>query len=338
MVSKYHSLYNEAHTLLNHLDSTDLQWKLHLLSGERFENKVQLNWPFKYKYNYGLAIWPKILGSAINGTLCIYNFGSQSNIVLWNPVTEELNIVPENEARFSDEHEFSYTIHGFGYDHVSDDYKIIQHVVYSGVFKEYWQQVPPGPYWDIYSLRSNSWKKLYVDMHTRCNSSIGVYLNGMCHWWWVQSCRSTISESTVRETYVVSFNLSNELPVTTLLPDDVHGLECTDRELAVLNGHVAMISKYVKTTSFHISISILGEPSVKESWIKLFDVESMSCIDHPIGAGKEGHIFFKINDDELACLDLTTGIIENIGVKAKKWCAQIVIYKKSTLPIKGTNK
>jgi hypothetical protein len=52
--------------------------------------------------------------------------------------------------------------------------------------------------------------------------------------------------------------------------------------------------------------------------------------DHPIGAGKEGNIFFRNNDGELAYLDLTTGIIQNIGVKAEKWRAQkVVIYKKS---------
>jgi hypothetical protein len=80
----------------------------------------------------------------------------------------------------------------------------------------------------------------------------------------------------------------------------------------------------------NISISILGEPDVMESWIKLFDVRPLSCVDNPIGAGKEGDIFFRNNDGELAYLDLTTGIIQNIGVKAEKWRAQkVVIYKKN---------
>ncbi|KEH41367.1 hypothetical protein MTR_1g050305 [Medicago truncatula] len=83
-------------------------------------------------------------------------------------------------------------------------------------------------------------------------------------------------------------------------------------------GHVAMISNCVKTTSFHISISILGELGVKESWTKLFDVGPLSDIKHPIdliGAWKKGDILFRNDDKELICLDLTTGAIKKNGVK-----------------------
>jgi len=37
-----------------------------------------------------------------------------------------------------------------------------------------------------------------------------VYLNGLCHWWVMR-----------RDTYMVSFNLSNESFFTTLLPFDM---------------------------------------------------------------------------------------------------------------------
>lgn len=50
----------------------------------------------------------------------------------------------------------SKIIHGFGYDEIRDDYKIIQRVEYMG---DYLQVEPFVPYWDIYSLKSNSWKK-----------------------------------------------------------------------------------------------------------------------------------------------------------------------------------
>ncbi|MCH94415.1 F-box protein, partial [Trifolium medium] len=173
-----------------------------------------------------------------------------------------------------------------------------------------------------------------------------VYLNGVCHWWGKQWCGPT-----VRDTYVVSFDLYTEVPVTTLLPSDLHDLERADRHLTVLNGFVAMISRYVKTTSFHISIAILVEPGVNESWIKLFDLGPFSGNMHCIGAGMKGNIFFRKDDDdddddddedddddgddELVCLDLTTGVIHNIDVKAESWRAQIVIYKENILPIKG---
>jgi len=311
MVSKHHLLNHEASLLVNHYANTG-QRKLYVLSGERFEDKVQLNWPccFNQNYYYG---YRDILGFAVNGTLCIDH---HRTIVLWNPATEEFNIVPPNNARF----ENHFIIHGFGYDEIRDDYKIIQRVEYMG---DYLKVVPFAPYWDIYSLKSNSWKKLYVDMQKCYWRSVGVwvYLNGVCHWW----------GETKSGSYLVSFNLNNEIPITTLIPVDLHDLGWVDRHLQLFNGHVAMISNCVKTTSFHISISILGELGVKESWTKLFDVGPLSDINHPIdliGAWKKGDILFRNDDEELACLDLTTGAIEKIGVKTG---SQVVTYTKTFL-------
>jgi molecular chaperone HtpG len=335
MISKYHSLYDGASLLLNHRETTDPEWKLHLLSGERFENKLQLNGPQPFNLNCGY-----ILGSAINGILCIYDKKYEHMIVLWNPATEQFSHVPEYKARGNHEFEI-HNNHGFGYDHVRDDYKIIQSVYYMGYDVE-----DIGPFWRIYSLKSNSWKELYVDMEQHySNSSGSVYLNGVCHWWGKKWCRAT-----VRETYVVSFNLYTQVPVTTLLPSDLHDLERADRHLTVLNGFVAMISRYVKNTSFHISVAILVQPGVNESWIKLFDLGPFSRNMHCIGAGMKGSIFFRKDDDEdndgdandsdeeedeLVCLDLTTGVIQNIDVKAESWRAQILLYKENILPIKG---
>ncbi|AET02355.2 putative F-box domain-containing protein [Medicago truncatula] len=291
IVFKYHSLYDEASLLLNY------EWKLYFLSGERFENKVQMKWPHPFDQKRGC--YPCILGSSINGTLCIYDAHDTSTTVLWNPATEELKIIPEKKAPMY-KHESYFTIHGFGYDRVRDDYKVLQHVVY---IEDDWDQVaPPATHWDIYSLRSNHWKKLYVDMRQRYLTSEGsmVYLNGVCHWW------GKIYRQPI-ETFVVSFDLANEVPVTTLFPFDSHGLKWFDKHLTTLNGFVAMIITYEKnTSSFRISISVLGEPGVNESWTKLFDVGPMSGIDHPIGAGKKVDIVLRKYDGELACLDLTT--------------------------------
>jgi hypothetical protein len=81
----------------------------------------------------------------------------------------------------------------------------------------------------------------------------------------------------------------------------------------------------------------LGELGVEESWIRLFDVELSSCIEQPIGAGKKGNIFFIKKDGELACFDLTTGLVKDIGIQGEKnWC-QIEVYKKNLRSIRDIN-
>lgn len=128
--------------------------------------------------------------------------------------------------------------------------------------------------------------------------------------------------------------MSNEVFFSTPLPlEDVHN--DFDVNLTVLNGSIAIISSYKETTNF--KISILGEFDVKKSWIILFDVDPFSSIRHPIGTGKNSNIFFIKEDDELASFDLTTAMIEDIGVRGVKFWYQMVIYNENLDPIGALN-
>jgi F-box interacting protein len=116
-----------------------------------------------------------------------------------------------------------------------------------------------------------------------------LYIDGMCHW----LSRTDDHISFEVERHLVSFDLRNEAFLTTMLPSDI-----TEHYvlLHLLNGSIAFI-KYDETTTF--DIRILGEIGVKESWAKIFVVESLPCIECPIGAGKKGDIFYIKDDDEL---------------------------------------
>jgi hypothetical protein len=138
--------------------------------------------------------------------------------------------------------------------------------------------------------------------------------------------------------YLVSFDFNNESFITTSIPSyegDTFDFDFDynrKRQLVVLNGSIAFIANYKETTTFHISI--LGELGVKESWTKLFIVGPLPCLEYPIGAGKKGNILIRKKDNELAWFDLSTGMIEEIGVTAKFHC-KIFFQKESLLPIGG---
>ncbi|GAU21355.1 hypothetical protein TSUD_189420 [Trifolium subterraneum] len=245
LISNSHPLYGsgdgDVSLVLNQFVDT-YDWNIYLISGDKFEKKVKLDLPLLFHLpQFGVAPI-RVLGSAINGILCIYDCdGVNKTTVLWNPATEEKIIIPPGYAEFKSEL-FSTHIfpHGFGYDHVGDDYKIIQHVDYYTAFDENENHLDnledvmiPDPFWEIYSLK-------------------------------------------------------------------------------MLNESVAIITNWKNTTSFQISV--LGEIGVKESWIRLFDVELLSSIQGLIGAGEKGNIFFRREDGELLCFDLTTGLTEDIAV------------------------
>ncbi|PNX79097.1 F-box protein [Trifolium pratense] len=261
-----------------------------------------------------------ILGSAINGIICLYDYDDHTNVILCNPYTQEIKFVPYTPTKFQlPDDTGAFFLHGFGYDHVHDDFKVIMYVDCDLLYNEYWEDDTPDSFWEVYSLKSNAWRRLNVDNIPVLNDTpvgLEVYLDGICHW------LGTKDEETY---HVVSFNLSNEVFFTT--PIDEYVPYCF--KLAVLNGSLAMITMNDKTMSF--SISILGEIGVKESRTTIFNVGPLSfSIKHIIAAGKKGNIYFsKERSGKIACFDLTSGMIEEIGLEGTSYIDQVVFYKKS---------
>jgi molecular chaperone HtpG len=346
-----HSYYNDTSILLEHItpmaDTHILSPPvLYSLFGERFENKVKIDWPNPYQVPYDFSIY----GSAsVNGIFCIEDtgrvgsFGECSHvqelyrIVLWNPATDECKVIPLSPFAFeSSRWDPSIQFHGFGYDQVSDDYKVIRLIIFLPITDEDWEEAQKNGYhdslWEIYSLKSNCWRILDLDMPTQYPNceSVHVYTDGVCHWWGEDE--SEIGD----EVCLVSFDLNNETFVKTFIPSNMDYIDSAIvfRHLNILNGSIGFISSYAETSTFHISI--LGEVGIKESWIKLFIVGPLSCVEHPIGIGKKGDIFFRKKDDELVWFNLNTQKIEELGLKGIHSC-QIMIYKESFLPFERIN-
>jgi molecular chaperone HtpG len=299
-----HPLYHDACLNLSQSPEFPISHDLnnfYLLSGDKFQNKLKLNFPPPFLDPQFSII--RIL-DCVNGILRIIG---KTVVVFWNPATEEVKVIPPSQLEFS----CRIMDHGFGYDHVKDDYKIIQYV-----------DVVEGhdPFWEIYSLKNDSWRKMDIDMPSRVNFD-NVSLNGICHW---------LGEANDNyDIVVVSFHLGNEVCFVTPLPSlEEMDYDSDNVKLQVLNGSVVVIVNHIETKSFHISI--LGEIGVKESWVRLFDIGPLSCIMRPIIVWNKGNIIVR-KDDQLACFDLTTGVIEEIGVKAEQFC-HIFIYKKNLLP------
>lgn len=307
LLSKTHPLYNDAYLILNHF-AKPFHSDLYVLSGDRLENKVQLEMPALLPLENGNE-HIRILGSTIDGTICLYDYIGHTSVALWNIDTDEVNAIPPSYGLIRP-NSTEYRFHGFGYDDVRDDYKVIQHVD-SYTFNN---NVHVNEcFWNIYSLNSNTWRRMNSDMPRRYQDwETEVYLKGMSHWW----------GGTHYEACMVSFNWSNEEYYITPSPiEDLPG--CLDINLVVLNGMLGLVYNYKEHTSFQISI--LAELGVKESWIKLHNVEPL-CGISCIAAWKNGNIFFVKENGELTLLDLTTGVTYEIGFKEQNFRSQIVIF------------
>ncbi|XP_061357178.1 putative F-box protein At3g16210 [Gastrolobium bilobum] len=127
---------------------------LFMLSGERYEKKVKLDWPMPFLEGNNYI---SIFGPCINGTICLLqgNYFTQ-NIILWNPTIEEFKVIPSGLIH-SPGIDFITIVNGFGYDHLGDDYKLIRYVIgcKSNVFEPIMEQENqvniPKSCWQIYN-------------------------------------------------------------------------------------------------------------------------------------------------------------------------------------------
>ncbi|XP_004507059.1 putative F-box protein At3g16210 [Cicer arietinum] len=117
-ITSNHSSYQDVLFLLIPKTNENKHPGLYSLSGERYENKVKLDWPPPFQEDdRGMGM----MGTVINGIVCLYQC-RMPNVVLWNPTTEEFKVIPpsptETPVIYEDE---CFEYHGFGYDLVRDD-------------------------------------------------------------------------------------------------------------------------------------------------------------------------------------------------------------------------
>ncbi|CAK8544831.1 unnamed protein product [Lathyrus sativus] len=322
-LSNNHCYYDDSFVLIHQYMNND-QSMMYSFSGERFENRTKLDWPNPFQ-----EVDPKFYisgANSIKGIFCLINYSQPDiRVLLWNPTTGEFKVVPTSPNEFVPNMDFDAAQYGFGYDSFSDDYKVIRCVLMSS------EDLSLDPFWEIYSLKSNSWKQREFDIPINYDEN-GVSLEGVVYWYGENEENEDYDEA-----YIYSFDLNSEKFVTTPLPltDDNFDFNFVCRGLVVLNGSIALISNYTNIYSFHVAI--LGEIGVRESWFKLFIVQYLPCINYPIGFGKNGDIFFITKDGKLVYYDLRTKMMKELSFLGDRFMGNIITYKKNLLPIRELN-
>ncbi|XP_026432716.1 F-box/kelch-repeat protein At3g06240-like [Papaver somniferum] len=132
-------------------------------------NFVKMDFPYKSLKRI------ELLGSC-NGVVYLWSHGMQLHF-LWNPATKEWKKLPKLGTKYN---YLPRCCHGFGYDYVADDYKLVEIVR-----NEETTSV------QVYSLKSNSWKSLQTIQYKLRSSRAGILstrtlsgmiFNGALHW------------------------------------------------------------------------------------------------------------------------------------------------------------
>lgn len=171
---------------------------------------VELDYPMK---NHSTRT--SVRGSC-NGLVCIAI--DNHAIFIWNPSTKESKKLPLL-GKISQR---KFIVFGFGYDQLNEDYKVVLIIPDDS-------NGPLDKWVKVYSLKTNSWRKIEDFPHAIPSSGSGKFVNGVPH------CAI--------KGIIVSFDLENETYGEIVQPN--YGDGEFDPSLAVLEGCLSISYNFI---------------------------------------------------------------------------------------------
>ncbi|XP_058787910.1 F-box/kelch-repeat protein At3g23880-like [Vicia villosa] len=213
-----------------------------------------------------------LVGSC-DGILCVANYRISPDykrfVVLWNPSIRKYKELPhfENPAEL-------YRLrlrmtYGFGYDHVSHDYKLL--VLYSCLTEHTTRA-------KVYTLKTDSWRTIqpfpsdFGTLPDYPQGRYGKYVSSTVNW---MTCQR----------WIVSFDLVNESYRKILPPRQQR--EPIYLGLSVLRDWLCIISDH--------DVWVMKEYGIRDSWTKLFNVTHL--LDPPSNSFRLTNVIFQ--DDQV---------------------------------------
>ncbi|KAK8282364.1 hypothetical protein V6Z11_D08G022100 [Gossypium hirsutum] len=273
----------------------------------------------------------QILGSC-NGLLAVED--DDGRILLWNPTTRKYQVLPSTEIEFPSPpiRCSRSTYYGFGYDPVSDDYKLVRIVQLLGAKDEYFHSEAK-----VYSLRSNSWRRIKdFCFYFISYRQLGFLANNVLHLLAFKTPESSKKD-------LVGFDLRSEEFSLVELPDF-----CLDEniyfDVKAMGGYLCLSATYWELGDIVADVWIMKEYGVKESWVKLMsstypDLLLCSPSEVPLAFSKNGDkvlFHFKLNRDRrdsLVWYDLGSKRVEEVGIRGVPIVYDVDLYVESLVPL-----
>ena len=226
--------------------------------------------PFGYSINHDypgrdLGVINEIVG-CYNGLVCIsIRDMEKDTIFVWNPSIKESKRLPSKPF----EQLFYLVSYAFGYDSITDDYKVVR-LVCCSINDSYEYHV------EVFSLRSNAWRKIRSFPYFLFTDEAGKHVNGSINW-------AVSRDKNNDHWFIASLDLATESYQVVPQPDCAN--ETLKPIIRVLGGQFCIIFEYDDI----IDVWVMQEYGVKESWSKLVTVPFFS---DPLDANYAKPLFY----------------------------------------------
>lgn len=223
---------------------------------------------------------------------------------LWNPFTRKYKTLPDVSVEYPQGADASaaYTRYGFGYDSRNDDYKVVRAVEFRGAEFDW-----IGTEARIYSLKSNSWRKI-PDFHYRIprTREWAVHVNDALH---------IIVYLDDMDSSILAFDLITEKTYMVPKPDML--VSTRDLKLHALGGSLCLLNSFKKHGT---EIWIMKEYGVKESWTELLSIAPPKIEPYttlsPVAYSKRGDkVLLNLNEEKLVWYDLRKKTTRDVKIR-----------------------
>ncbi|KAG8365362.1 hypothetical protein BUALT_Bualt18G0096800 [Buddleja alternifolia] len=268
---------------------------LYSIDLDSLDKAIVIKPPFYYKSVDGIS-------NSCNGLVLVMS----APPVVWNPFTRDYKVLPDcgDDVPIPLD-SYSKTAYGFGYDSRNDDYKVVRVSEFRNDLTHVWMCSRSM----IYSLRSNSWRRIegfpYPLPFLRGNWR--VHVNGALH-------TLVVDPDDVDSATIMAFSVHSEEHYQVTMPPGIRIREA-DVSLDVIGGCLCVI--YSKRS--RVLIWVMKEYRVKESWFKLLSISLQSIEGNdfvkPLVYSRDGDkVLLNCDDKRLIWFDLRNKSVENVLV------------------------
>ncbi|XP_027357524.1 F-box/kelch-repeat protein At3g06240-like [Abrus precatorius] len=283
------------------------------------------------EYNSDHKYWSEISGPC-NG---IYFLGGNPNVMM-NPSLGQFKSLPESHFTVSFGTYSLAEYFGFGFDPKTNNYKVV-------MVKDQWLKETDERklgYWtaELYSLNSNSWRKLDdalpLPIEIWGSSRVYTYVNNCCHWW------GYVDESGRTEDVVLAFDMVNE----TFRKIKVPRIRCSSEEefatLAPFNesATIGVIVYPVKGTEKRFDVWVMKDYWDEGSWVKQYSVGPVAMTGRLVGFIGGNRFIWKNSNERLVLHESeTSNETKDLNVYGKCDSLRAATYKESLVSLHRGN-
>ena len=239
------------------------------------------------------------VAGSCNGLVCLADVAPSGDHVvlpiLWNPSIRKAISLPPSPVVNVPVFYKAVDHLGFGYDPITDDYKLVRLVYLQGGFSHNEYETDP-PTVQIYTLRTGAWRTIpgrgsrFIIVE---KFSLG-FVNGSVHWFAEDDNDSDDDDDddAMVRNMIISFDIKDEVFHEMAVPKCLEGRLELKMKVAVLGGLLALVpcNSDPDISVPCNSVWVMKEYGVVESWTKLYDIKVGEDLESVVGFTKNGEV------------------------------------------------